>query len=88
MIRCWNAIYRNAQVAELSEGRRFSRESFIYMIGEFFSKSLSFILIPLFASYLSKADFAVNNLVAIVWPVLVIVKGSGFSGRYSCSQWA
>jgi len=49
------------------------------MVGEFFAKSLSFILIPLFAAYLSKADFAINNLVAIIWPVLIIVMGRGFS---------
>ncbi|MFH1940678.1 MAG: oligosaccharide flippase family protein [bacterium] len=63
----------------MTEGRRFSKESSIYVVGEFLSRSLTFILLPIYAVYLSEEDFAVLSLVAMIWPVMLIVIGQGFS---------
>lgn len=75
----------------MTEGKRFSRESFIYVIGEFLSKSFTFILIPIYASYLSVDDFAILSIVWIIWPIVVVVIGKGFSayilrGYYEYSE--
>jgi len=75
----------------MTEGKRFSRESFIYVVGEFLSKSFTFILIPIYASYLSVHDFAILSIVWIIWPIVVVVIGKGFStyilrGYYEYSE--
>lgn len=64
----------------MTEGKKFSRESSIYVIGEFLSKSLIFFLLPVYGSYLSLEDFAVLSVVMIVWPVILIFLGKGFAG--------
>jgi len=63
----------------MSESKRFSRESLTYVLGEFLSKSLTFLLLPLYARYLSIDDFAIWGLVSAIWPLLVIILGKGFS---------
>ena len=63
----------------MSEGKRFSRESFVYVVGEFLSKSLTFLLLPIYASYLSIEDFATLSIVNVIWPVVIILLGRGFS---------
>jgi O-antigen/teichoic acid export membrane protein len=63
----------------MTEESRFSKESFIYVFGEALSKSLTFILLPIYTSYLSVEDFAVLGIVTILWPIVVIFLGQGFS---------
>lgn len=63
----------------MSEGKKFSRESSIYVIGEFISKAFSFILLPVYTHYLSLNDFAVFSLVAMIWPVVLILLGKAFA---------
>ncbi len=62
----------------MSEGKRFSRESSIYVLGEFLSKALYFLLLPLYTSYLSIDDFAVLSVITMLWPVILILIGRGF----------
>jgi len=64
----------------ISEGRKFSKESSIYVIGEILSKSLLFILLPIYTSYLSTEKFSILMLVMMIWPVVVVLIGKGFSG--------
>ena len=64
----------------MTEGRRLSKESVTYIIGEFLSKSLSFLLLPVYASYLSVDDFAVLSIVTMIWPVVMILLGRSFAG--------
>ncbi|MBN2414772.1 oligosaccharide flippase family protein [bacterium] len=63
----------------MSEGRKFSRESSIYVIGEFISKAFSFLLLPVYTSYLSLEDFAIYSFVTMIWPVVLILLGKSFS---------
>jgi len=63
----------------ISEGRKFSRESSIYVVGEILSKSLSFLLLPIYTSYFSPEDFSILMLVMMIWPVVVVLIGKGFS---------
>lgn len=63
----------------MSEVKRFTRDSLIYLVGEGLSKSLAFILLPIYASYLSVEDFAVLSLISALWPAIVIFAGHGFS---------
>jgi O-antigen/teichoic acid export membrane protein len=63
----------------MSEGKKFSREYSIYVAGEIISKALTFLLLPLYGAYLSLEDFAILQLVAMLWPVVVILLGKGFS---------
>jgi O-antigen/teichoic acid export membrane protein len=65
----------------MTETRKFVKESAIYTIGEILSKSLAFILIPVYTRYLSKSDFGIYSVVITVWPILVILYGKGF-GSY------
>ncbi len=64
----------------MTETRKFVKESAIYTIGEILSKSLAFILIPLYTRYLSKSDFGIYSVVITIWPILVILYGKGFGG--------
>lgn len=63
----------------MSEERRYSKESFVYVFGEFLSKSLAFILLPIYASYLSVEEFGILRLVFGLWPAILILLGSGFA---------
>lgn len=63
----------------MSESKRFSKESLTYVLGEFLSKSLTFLLLPIYARYLSIDDFAIWGLVSAIWPLVVILLGKGFS---------
>ncbi|GAB4338312.1 MAG: oligosaccharide flippase family protein [Calditrichia bacterium] len=63
----------------MKETRKFIKESTIYGIGEILTKSLAFLLIPVFIRYLSKSEFGVYNLVITIWPILIIIFGKGFS---------
>ena len=63
----------------MMEGTRFSRESLTYVAGEFLSRSLTFLLLPVYTSYLSIDDFAVLVKVTMIWPIVVILIGKGFS---------
>ncbi|MFQ5752023.1 MAG: lipopolysaccharide biosynthesis protein, partial [bacterium] len=63
----------------MTEGKRFSKESFIYVFGESLSKALAFFLLPIYTSYLSVEDFAVLSIVSVLWPIIVIILGQGFS---------
>jgi len=63
----------------MTEETRFSKESFIYVFGEALSKSLTFILLPIYTFYLSVEDFAILGMVTILWPIIVIFLGQGFS---------
>ncbi len=63
----------------MSETKRLSKELFIYVLGEFFSKSLTFLLLPIYAYYFSVDEFATLSLISIIWPLLIIIFGSGFS---------
>lgn len=63
----------------MTETRRFIKESTIYTIGEILTKSLAFILIPVFTRYLTQDEYGIYNLVITIWPVLVILYGKGFA---------
>jgi len=63
----------------MTEDKRFSKESLLYVFGEVLSKSLAFLLLPIYASYLSVDDFAVLSIVSIFWPLIVVIIGQGFS---------
>lgn len=63
----------------MKETRKFIKESTIYTIGEILTKSLAFILIPLYTRYFSKSEFGIYNLVITIWPILIIIFGKGFS---------
>lgn len=64
----------------MTETRRFIKESVIYTAGEILSKSLAFILIPIYTRFLTKSDFGIYTLVITIWPILVILYGKGFGG--------
>ena len=63
----------------MTESSKFSKEFVIYILGEFFSKSLLFILLPIYTSYLSLEDFSIVSLITVIWPLLIILFGVGFS---------
>lgn len=63
----------------MSEARRYSKESFIYVFGETLSKSLAFVLLPIYTNYLPLEEFAVLSLVTTLWPLVVVFLGAGFS---------
>ncbi len=63
----------------MSEERRFSRESLTYVFGEALSKSLAFVLLPIYTAYLSLEEFAILNFVSSLWPVVVVFLGQGFA---------
>lgn len=63
----------------MTETRRFIKESTIYAIGEILTKSLAFILIPVYTRYFTQDEYGIYNLVVTIWPVLVILYGKGFA---------
>lgn len=63
----------------MSESRRFSKETSVYLIGEVFSKALGFLLIPLYTRYLAVDDMAFLATVMMLWPIVMILLGQGFS---------
>ena len=65
----------------MSESRRFSKETSVYVVGEFLSKAMGFILIPLYTRYLSVEQMAFLAMVIMLWPVVMILIGQGF-GSY------
>lgn len=64
----------------MTEGKRFSKESFIYVFGEALSKSLTFILLPVYARYLSVEELGILFMVTALWPVILVLLGQGFAG--------
>jgi|GEM_PF-5691151 O-antigen/teichoic acid export membrane protein len=63
----------------MNEAKRLSRESLLYTGGEFLSKALGFILLPIYTAHLSVDEFAYLSMVMTLWPILTVFMGQGFS---------
>lgn len=55
----------------MSQGKSLLKNTFIYAIGNFGSKALNFLLLPLYSYYLSKDEFGVYDLIIATIALLV-----------------
>lgn len=61
----------------MSRGKNLLKNTFIYFIGTFGSKLLSFLLLPLYSVYLTQEAYGsydlINTLVALLYPVITLM---------------
>lgn len=57
---------------------RLANNSLIYGVGSFLTKFISLLLLPVFTSYLTPADYGVNAILTLIWMFLNSIFSLGF----------
>jgi len=63
----------------MAESKRITRDSLTYVVGEVLSKSMAFILLPIYINYLSHDEVGILLLVTTIWPVVAVFLGQSFT---------